>query len=156
MSNKKSSRRVGVKYFSLFILIFSLTTTLLADFSKSGDIVTDSKTGLAWQDNNDTNGTQRTWQEAIDYCEALDLGGHSDWRLPNVNELKTIIDRTKTQPAIVDGFEYVGSSNYGRYWSSSTFKGDEGNAWIVGFNNGFLDGYPKDFSRYVRCVRDGQ
>ena len=141
---------------TILLIMIGLSGLLLADFSKSADIVTDSKTGLAWQDNNDTNGTQRTWQEAIDYCEALDLGGHSDWRLPNVNELKTIIDRTKTQPAIVDGFEYVGSSNYGSYWSSSTFKGLEGNAWVVLFDYGVVLGYGKDYSGYVRCVRDGQ
>ena len=44
------------------------TSEVFADFSKSGDIVTDTKTGLKWQDNSDTNSTQRTWQEAIDYC----------------------------------------------------------------------------------------
>ena len=156
MSNKKSSRRVGVKYFSLFILIFSLTTTLLADFSKSADIVTDSKTGLAWQDNNDTNGTERTWQEAIDYCETLDLDGHNDWRLPNINELKTIIDRTKTQPAIVNGFEYVGVNHEYIYWSSSTYGGYKDGAWIIGFDYSYLNGVGKDNYRYVRYVRDGQ
>ncbi len=155
MSNQQKSKRVGVKYFLFFILIFSLTVGLSANFSKNGDIVTDSKTGLQWQDNNDTNGTLRTWQESIDYCEALNSNSHSDWRLPNINELKTIIDRSKILPAIVNEFEYVKTNNIAYpLWSSSTVKGRENHAWAVRFGNGLVGEDGKDGSFYVRCVRN--
>ena len=153
MDNKKKS--IGVKYFLFFAFIFLLTVRLSANFSKSGDVVTDNATGLMWQDNNETNSTTYTWQEAIDYCEALNLGGDSDWRVPNINELKTIIDRSKTQPAIVDGFEYVGVNNHYIYWSSTTFNNGE-QAWVIYFDNGYVLGYGKHYSYYVRCVRDGE
>jgi len=124
---------------------------LQADFSKTGDIVKDSVSGLEFQD--DAVGSRMKWEAAISHCEALSLGGHSDWRLPNINELKTIADRSKRNPAIVDAFTHT-SSNY--YWSSTTYEGNKDNAWVVNFNGGgvYYDG--KDGSNYVRCVRDGQ
>ena len=156
MNKKKNSRKLSMKCFSFFVLIFLLTTSLNANFSKSGNIVTDNKTSLEWQDNNDTNSTQYTWQEAIDYCEALNLDGYSDWRLPNINELKTIIDRNKVRPSIVNGFEYVGIDNVYSYWSSSSVKNEEGYAWIVSFRFGSIHSDGKYDDHYVRCIRDGE
>ncbi|HUT78037.1 MAG TPA: DUF1566 domain-containing protein, partial [Polyangia bacterium] len=49
----------------------------------------DQGTGLCWQDPKDG---QFGWQEAIDYCDALDRGGHSDWRLPSVDEFVALLD----------------------------------------------------------------
>jgi len=157
MSNKKNNKRVGMKYFSFFILICSLTTGLLANFTRSGDVVIDSKTALVWQDNNDTNTTERIWQESINYCESLSLDGYVDWRLPNINEFKTIIDRGKKGPAIVDKFKYVRSniiSNF--YWTSTTHASYISNAWVILFYDGYNDYYDKRNSFYVRCVRGGQ
>jgi len=57
------------------------------------------------------------WQESIDYCEDMSFAGHDDWRLPNFNELYSIGDRSKSNPAIKDAFVNVSSSNY---WSSTT------------------------------------
>ena len=137
--------------------MIGLSSYLSAEFTKSGEVVTDSTTGLAWQDNSDTNGTQRTWQEAIDYCEALTLDTHDDWRLPNINELKSLIDRSKREPAIKgDVFEYIGTNNYYIYWSSSSFVGNEDDAWVVYFYGGNVHGHGKGYNGYVRCVRDGQ
>jgi len=61
------------------------------DFSVKGDIVIDNKTGLMWQ--NARFSAKRTWQEAIDYCKKLEFEGYDDWRLPNVNELRTIMPK---------------------------------------------------------------
>ena len=117
-------------------------------------IVSDSATGLMWQDN--MVGTTANWQGAIDRCEELILGPHSDWRLPNVNELKSIVDRSKVNPAIKDGFINTSSSYY---WSSTTNEPYKDYAWNVYFGNGRVDSYYKDdkgYSTYVRCVRAGQ
>ena len=48
-------------------------------------IVRDTITDLEWQQNSPYD-TYR-WQEAVDYCNNLELGGHSDWRLPSIREL---------------------------------------------------------------------
>ena len=133
----------------LIMIGFSL---LQAEFSKTGDIVKDSVSALEFQD--DAVGSTMKWEAAISYCEVLTLGGHSDWRLPNINELKSIIDRSMVNPAIVNTF----TNTYGSYWSSTTtYEGNKNNTWIVYFSNGSVNsnnskgGYAR-----VRCVRDGQ
>ncbi len=133
------------------LLILIGLSLLQADFIKTGDVVKDTVSKLEWQDNE--IGSQTTWQGAIDRCEALVLDGHNDWRLPNINELKSLIDRSKSNPAIVEGFKNTSSDDY---WSSTTFEGGKDGAWFVGFGTGGVDGNAKDYNFYVRCVRDGQ
>ncbi|MBN2782884.1 MAG: DUF1566 domain-containing protein [Campylobacterales bacterium] len=135
----------------LFLLIG--INLLFADFSKSGDIVTDNTTGLFWQDNSDAKELTKTWQEAIDYCEALKLGGYSDWRLPNKNELLSIVDYSLYIPSINSTFENITS---GYYWSSTTNADSTSYAWDVDFGYGGAGNYGKTGSTYVRCVRGGQ
>jgi len=82
------------------VLIAMMTLTLLyGDFTKSGNVVTNNYSQLQWQD--DSVGSAKTWREAIDYCEALTLDGLSGWRLPNINELKSIINKATHSPAVV-------------------------------------------------------
>ena len=136
----------------ILLITIGLSAFLYGDFTRDNatQVVTDSSTGLQWQD--DVNIT-KTWTQAIDYCEALTLGANSDWRLPNFNELYFIADRSKRNPAIDSAFQNVVSD---RYWSSSTVVGFEGHAWSVLFLNGNDNWYYKSHSYYVRCVRDGQ
>ncbi len=131
-----------------------LTGLLQAEFIRDDakKVVTDTVTCLEWQDNEEANSTLVTWQGAIDYCETLDLDGVG-WRLPNFNELYSIGDRRKVDPAIQDGFNNITSSTY---WSSTTNAAKTYYAWAVYFNRG--DDYQnyKNANGYVRCVRDGQ
>lgn len=113
--------------------------------------VVDSVSKLEWQDNE--IGTPKTWPEAINHCESLSLGGYSDWRLPNINELRSISDMSKGYPAIVTGFTNVGSTYY---WSSSTLADHSVDAWFVDFRDGQQNISYKGYSSYVRCVRAGQ
>ena len=63
-------------------------------FMDNGDgTITDLATGLMWQQADD--GTARDWEEALSYAEQLELGGYSDWRLPNAKELQSIVDYTR-------------------------------------------------------------
>jgi hypothetical protein len=145
---------------TFFIILFSLlmlTASASADFSRDGDgVVTDSVTGLQWQDNYSDNGDNiksAKWTDAIAYCEALSLGGDDDWRLPNFNELYYLADRSKRNPAIDPTFQHTAS---GYYWSSTTVVGYEGSAWGVYFYDGYDYWGDKDSSYYVRCVRARQ
>ena len=131
----------------LFLISF-ITVLGFAGVTKSGDIVTDNDTKLIWQDDNDIKSLK--WEESINYCENLALGGYSDWRLPNKNELLSIVDLNKYNPAIKDGFKNTKNS---RYWSSSSFAGNSGYAWHVNFDSGYTYGNYKTDSCYVRCVR---
>ena len=135
----------------IILLIMIGLSILHADFTKSGDIVRDNVSKLQWQD--DAVGSTMTWESAIGLCEGLTLGGHSDWRLPNINELKSIADRSKVNPAIVTGFTNTSSGND---WSSTTYERDKSYVWIVNFRYGGVHYNSKGNSNYVRCVRDGQ
>ncbi len=119
------------------------------------EIVTDTATGLQWQDNEIVNTTARTWIDAIDYCEnTLALGNYSDWRSPNINELLSIVEYSQYDQAIYSVF--VNKLSF-RYWSSTTLADDTRLAWIVQFTDGSSAGnYSKSSDSYVRCVRDGQ
>jgi hypothetical protein len=135
----------------ILLITLGLSTALFASFSKSGDIVTDSTTGLQWQD--DSIVSDKSWTQAIDYCENLTLGTHDDWRLPNLKELTSIVDDSRVSPSIdTSVFEHTASSNY---WSSTTYAGVSDFAWLVGFGYG-RQYYYKSYGNHVRCVRAGQ
>jgi hypothetical protein len=142
----------------ILLTMIGLSVALLADFSRDSDgVVTDSVTGLQWQDNYSDNGDNiksAKWTDAIAYCEALSLGGDDDWRLPNFNELYYLADRSKRNPAIDPPFQHTTTSS--GYWSATTIVGDEDYAWGVFFYYGDDGWVDKDDSLYVRCVRARQ
>jgi hypothetical protein len=113
--------------------------------------VADASTGVVWQ--RETAGPM-TWEEAINYCEGLSLGGHDDWRLPNINELQSIVDYTRFYPAIdAAAFPVTMSSTY---WSSTTDVCYSGYAWYTDFDHGFVSNSDdKPYRHYVRAVRGG-
>jgi hypothetical protein len=104
-----------------------------------------------WQQ--DTAPNAYTWQQALSYCETLTLGGYSDWRLPNRNELQSIVDYSRFNPAIDPIFNVVSFPNY---WSSTTHAGIPHNSLSVYFYMGDFYSYPKSETFYVRAVRGGQ
>ena len=87
-------------------------------FKSNGDgTVIDQAMGLTWQQADD--GRTRDWPGALAYCEGLTLAGRSDWRLPNVKELQSLIDYTKNNPALDQRFLRQ-SDRKGWFWSSTT------------------------------------
>jgi len=79
--------------------------------------VSDDLTGLLWQQEDD--GKERKWQQSLAYCENLTLAGRTDWRLPNIKELHTLIDYSRHNPAI-DTDIFVQKEPAGWFWSSTT------------------------------------
>jgi len=136
----------------ILLIMIGLSRLLSADFSRdTNGIVIDNTTGLEWQD--DAIGAKVTWQNSIDICDELILGGHEDWRLPNLNELTSLVDDTQYNPSI-DSVLKNTASNY--YWSSSTPANNSYTAWIVNFKSGYQRYYNKNSNYFVRCVRAGQ
>jgi hypothetical protein len=132
-----------------------------AGFVKKQNSVKDTIFNLQWQDNLEVLSSVKTWSEAIVYCEKLSLDGAEDWRLPNFNELYTIVDRsnptpstnadiTKSEPFIVDGFE---SKNTKSYWSSTSVAHFTYQAWTIDFYTGDDHKNDKFYKAYTRCVR---
>ena len=111
--------------------------------------VTDTSTGLMWQQ---ATAGATNWNAAINYCEGLVLGGHSDWRLPNRNELQSLVDYSTYIPAI-DATAFP-NTTYSLYWSSTTLDLYSGSAWGVEFDDGDVAYNSKllDFLYYVRAV----
>lgn len=119
-------------------------------FMINGDgTVTDTSTGLMWQQ--ETSGPM-TWESAVSYCKGIVLGGRSDWRLPNRNEIQSVVDYATYFPAI-DTIAFPDTISEG-YWSSTTSASNSVCAWFVYFDVGvILKHYYKSFPFYVRAVR---
>ncbi|MBO4441108.1 DUF1566 domain-containing protein [bacterium] len=123
-----------------------LPTGSFASTTVQGDvIVTDTETGLIWQKSYET---QKTWQKALSYCENLTYAGYSDWRLPNKNELASLVNYEKHDPT--SDFPDMPSRNF---WSSSTSVYYTSSAWSVDFHDGDVSDEGKSLNLYVRCVR---
>jgi hypothetical protein len=124
--------------------------------------VLDNLTGLVWTKNANLYGI-KPWCYAIQSCDSCNEGGKTDWRLPNVRELQSLIDYGGEQYSMVPaGHPFVGIGISGTffYWSSSTHG--SGAAWVVSFENGHMHTQPTNCSPsdptgyLVWCVRGGQ
>ena len=142
-----------IAIFSPLILILTTVNGLLAaSFTDNGDgTVTDHITSLVWQQEDDNS--KYTWANALTYCENLSLAGKSDWRLPNVRELESLVDDSAHTPAINE--TYFPNTNLLNYWSSTTYEISTARAWGVASGSGNLGDFGKGNDNYVRCVRSG-
>ena len=101
------------------------------NFVNNGDgTITDSATGLMWMQND--NGSAVLWENALSYAENYSYAGYSDWRLPDVKELQSILDYSRspatTNSAAINSLfnctsikNEAGNSDFGYYWSNTTF-----------------------------------
>jgi len=112
-------------------------------FHDNGDgTITDFATGLMWQKGYAAVGNAEKathtfkWREARAFCEESDYAGFKDWRLPNINELISIVDYTKTNPAIYDVFE--NEMKRQRFFSSTPGGGRSLNPYYVYGPNGAI------------------
>lgn len=126
----------------------------------SKNIIYDKKTGLHWQDNSSSKKVLKKWNDAKQYCQNLSLDGKNDWRLPNYEELLSIVDYGQYNPSVIPVFENISESSY---WSSSDYKttgigfykdGRYIYAWNIDFYSGATFANGKGVVKYVRCVRD--
>ena len=123
--------------------------------------VTDNLTGLIWLKNANCFG-RRTWADALSDVNGLNSGEcgltdgtvAGDWRLPNRNELTSLLDLGTVNPALPAGHPFTNFVAFW-YWSSSTFD-NTGSAWVVDFIGGmvgFGENTIDDF--FVTAVRGG-
>jgi len=102
----------------------------------------DSATNLMWAQPSSDN---MSWKEALKYCENLTYAGKSDWRVPNKNELLTLIDYSATS---YGGYSYFWTSTFMPYY------GSEG-IFIVDLdgNINYYTPYSDEYEYSVLCVR---
>jgi hypothetical protein len=127
----------------------------------------DNNTGLIWTKDANAPGptactpATKNWQAALDYVKCLNTNnylGFTDWRLPNVVELRSLVNTSQSNTAswlIAQGFTGVQSDAYA-YWSSSSAADGPSSAWGVGMGVGDVDGNDKSDSGYAWPVRSGQ
>lgn len=109
----------------------------------TGDVVLDTQTRLEWQAK---HAGPMTWHAAMRYAEHLDGG----WRLPTIEELETLIDRTRVDPASA----FPGAKGEW-FWTLSSYADTSSIVWIVYFDDGTVGSDDKTGCYYVRCVRGG-
>jgi hypothetical protein len=122
-------------------------------FIDNGDgTVTDPSSGLMWQQT--TAPGSYTWEQALSYCENLALAGYTDWRLPTIRDLDSIVDLNIGAPAIDS--TYFPDTVPALFWSASPGVYDTTSAWSLAFNYGYGLCLNKPASLYIRSVRGGQ
>lgn len=169
------------------LLLISCATALFGDKSYSilsRGIVKDNSTKLIWTRctlsdddkpvydfNCKGNRKKYNWDEAVDVCSNLVFEGRSDWRLPNIKELQSIMffhhystgNENFSQlvesvfPAVVTADEYTDPAATIHYWSSTPHKNNLANFWFIDFKYGNTGFSGQDFfgfpiRKYVRCV----
>jgi hypothetical protein len=107
----------------------------------------DPETGLQWQCEGPG---EMSWHAACEYAAALDLDGKTDWRLPTVKELESLLDRSYYRPVVREEIPFRDALSY---WSQTTFGPEMDNAWIVMFDGAYVLSYYKTNAYHVRCVR---
>ena len=122
------------------------------DYADNGDgTVTDTSTGLMWQAR---TSNVMTWEQALAYCEKLNLGGYTDWRLPSKKALRSLVDFSQYDPSINTTYFTDTASSF--YWSSTTDASILAVAWCVYFYSGEDGYYNKSDFGFIRAVRGGQ
>lgn len=132
-------------------------------------VVLDHATGLMWQQSGSPH--TMTWEKAKDYVHQLNrkrYAGFSDWRLPTIEELASLLEPTaKTEAvrsqSIRQTLEYgslyidpVFDRTQQACWSVDKVRvrlSDSPSAWNVHFGEGGLGGHSLNYALYVRAVR---
>ena len=121
----------------------------------------DADNTYTWYDNNPaTNGgyegTPDSGKDTKAFINALNsanFGGYSDWRVPTLKELHTIVNYDVPPPGPTIHAAYFPNTQPSFYWSSTASAGYDYRAWCVGFDDGYAHDYGKYGCYYVRAVR---
>jgi hypothetical protein len=95
-----------------------------------------------------------TWKEGLQAGDHYEFAGYSDWRLPNKNELESIVEERCYSPAI--SITVFPNAPPAYFWSSSPYAGFSQGAWSVDFGFGAVIASDKDGSIHIRLVRNEQ
>ncbi len=135
-------------------LLFAVNSVEVPRYQKNKDVLIDNKLGLMWQDNLAGKRIEKDWYGAKEYCRNLSLAGNTDWRLPNYNEMMSVMDYKKQKPVIHNAFKNTVSAFH---WSSERVYANNSLSWAINFAYGNSHYFPKTEAKdiYVLCVRDG-
>lgn len=162
--------KVNSTLFTLAVILwpaFFLSDALAADrytVSANGQEVKDNNTQLIWRRcpegmNWSVNtcigsASAMTHQAALQQAISQAASTGAAWRLPNVKELSSIVDRSRSNPSVDTTVFPATPSN--AFWSSSPYVGNIDYAWNVDFYYGHVYYYYRSNSLPVRLVRDSK
>ncbi len=120
-------------------------------FIDCGDgTIKDTKTRIMWQKEGSTE--RMKWADTEAYCKNSNVGGYDDWRMPEVEELSSLVDYTRREPAINPLFKCESAG----YWSKTKYVSaavPDDYAWVVSFYNGDVSSNFRYYAYYVRPCR---
>ncbi len=131
-------------------------TRFIARTLDGDDVVIDNATGLMWAADDTeagcNDGVELGWNDAIDYALALDFAGFTDWLIPNVLELISIVNYGVYNPASYSTFFTNTLSDF--YQTSTNAAAGVDDVFHVYFISGLVGFIPKmAMTRNIRCVR---
>jgi hypothetical protein len=144
------------------VTVTATAAVLVGKYSDNGDgTVTDPATGLTWMrcsmgqtwTSGACTGTTNTytWSQAMALTGASSFAGNSDWRLPNIRELQTIVDRTRFGP-VLDSTAFPNTPSLFA-WSATRLAANPNNAWKLHLSGGLSTNAGQSESNVVRLVR---
>jgi len=139
------------RYIMLSFMVLLTGTTIFANETNKSNVVLDKKNAIYWQDDLASQENSQDWDDAVEYCHKLVLNSMNNWRLPTFNELLSIVDYSRVDPAINPVFEYV---NEDTYWTSVDFSATSSRAWTIDFRTGKSYYSYKTTNHTIRCVKD--
>lgn len=127
-------------------------------------VVTDTATGLIWKECvegrtgagcvGDASATM-TWASALAAARSSTWAGYGDWRLPNINELSSLVESGCHSPSINSSY-FPNTSTNAIHWSSTTYGPNASFARAAGFGDGAHGAINKTANVELRLVRGGQ
>lgn len=140
-----------MKVLFLFIILIS---AVFAEFRRDStrNIVIDLENLMIWQDDENVVNIVKNHKDAIEYCRDLELAGATDWRLPNVDELQLIVDKSNEKTSTNKAFRYAIPEHF---WVSDTlWRSFNFYAKYINFVSGTPYFFNRDYKKHIRCVRD--
>lgn len=118
--------------------------------------VTDIELGLMWKQHSeiDSHGNRFTWMGAERQAIASKFAGYSDWRIPSIDELKSLLVSNHLFPPYIDEHFFPRTGVDSAYWSNSKFSSSNELKRVIKFNNEYEEVGATSHSLYLRLVRD--
>ena len=139
----------------LMLNLISGSSSARTNFLANGDdTVTHAITRLMWQQEPQVN--FRTYSSAVSYCSSTSFAGYTDWRIPSLKELLSLVDYKRFDPAF-DPVVFDQISSGQSMWAHSLFL-DTTTVWTMNAKEGRVvkHGAPSAtvISAYPLCVRE--